>query len=412
MDFKRESKQTKTMSDTDSDGSFAINPIDVSLSSSDDADGVFYCRPHNKSTGENKIIEYSDDDASVVEDIENSSCRGRHESLEQKLDRLSKRKREVLPHLCPSSSDEDMISSMKVSMKSTVDHVGLLLSTDEDEDEDSDVSFIIKNSEVADALMKAKMAQAELFKAQRHHDQERKTIDVDVMSGNEEDLVSQVLPANSGPQIGIKLRTQIRVAPDSYEHVKSVLHGNTIILHIGLYQQLHYLMNKYRDTHQPMISSTSSIRFHFDGEIMNLDSTPFCYEIEDEDLIDVVVDLSDEITTPSVVKNDLNNVKGKDERIKIKTCVKGGNPKISHIYQLRLTDPFRKITNVYRKKHGYSSVKPLHLQYDGTRLNLDDVPTDHGMDDGVLIEIIDETERQRQFERMTLFSSSSVKGDV
>jgi len=96
------------------------------------------------------------------------------------------------------------------------------------------------------------------------------------------------------------------------------------------------------------------------------------------------------------------------ERINIETRIKGGNPTLTHIYQLKMTDPFLKLINAHRSKYEYSSVYPLALEYKGNNLDIDSTPRQNAMFGKILIDICDSSERQRQLEQMP--TSARING--
>lgn len=399
------------MSNGDSDEGFMMKANDISLPSSDDDDDIFYFNRNKKSLAKKKTFQFTDIYTNANEEnIDNSDISNIHGTLEKKLEKLSQSNNELFPCILDSEYHEN--KSLPKSGKSTLQDVVLLLSSDDSNDEDVYVSYVSENVYVADSLMKAKKAQAELLRIQSLHSHEKNIIDI-ISSDEDNNFGEEQIVREITREISVKLRTKMQFLPKGYERLKSSLHKNTITIYIDLHDKIHFLVQKYRDEYKSLNIPTSTISFHFDGQIMNPDLTPLDYELEDDDLIDVIVDLSVKELPDSEVELQAKDVEINNRRIKIKTSIRGGNPQLSHIYQLRLTDKFRKITDVYRQKHGYSSVKPLYLHHNNKKLNLDERPIDCNIISDVFIEIIDETERLNQVGKMITSSSCmEVTGDV
>ncbi len=84
--------------------------------------------------------------------------------------------------------------------------------------------------------------------------------------------------------------------------------------------------------------------------------------------------------------------------VKIDTRIKNGDPSKTHAYQLKINDPFEKLMEVYRGKHGYSKFRKIHLEYNGDVIDLQNSPKDLGFQESqsYLIDIQDEEQRLNQ----------------
>jgi len=176
--------------------------------------------------------------------------------------------------------------------------------------------------------------------------------------------------------------------------------------------------------------------FLFDGDLLNPNETPEGEDLEGGEIIDAKVKKTalekaklvgsglSKVQVPHVsplsfspqlkmVKTSVDT--SKQQRISVITRIKGGNPAKTHLYQIKKEDPFKKIINAYRGKHGYSSFKAVCLEFNGQRLDEGETPNDHSMLDNCLVEIVDEVERQKQVAHMpcsSLSTSSVVPGEI
>mmetsp|Transcript_8389 Transcript_8389/g.11999 ORF Transcript_8389/g.11999 Transcript_8389/m.11999 type:complete len:420 (-) Transcript_8389:232-1491(-) len=167
-------------------------------------------------------------------------------------------------------------------------------------------------------------------------------------------------------------------------------------------------MDNYRSVNSTSLPISANTQFSFDGQTLNLNQTPTFYDMEDEDLMDVIVKISASATTPyqsqtqtATASSSSSNNKsshpsiegwrtrhGEIDRVIIITRIKNGDPNATHKYQLRKMDPFQKLVDVYRKQTNSSS-SMISLEYNGRRLELSSTPSKEGMVDNTTLDICD-----------------------
>mmetsp|Transcript_1725 Transcript_1725/g.2480 ORF Transcript_1725/g.2480 Transcript_1725/m.2480 type:complete len:353 (+) Transcript_1725:90-1148(+) len=257
---------------------------------------------------------------------ESSKKKNARESIGYKLSKFDReRRRNNKPLKTTSSllesSDEEVVCVTDSVTKARAS-VELLSSDDDDDhsngnfDDDSEVeSMEINNGnnsntantnlEMEEMLKKSKEAKSGLLLAQHC------AIDIDDAEEDNDDddcevmCISSSTPSSAvlqnsmhasicapttpmGPKISVKLRTQIRNGKGS--STKHSLNGTIMTLHIHTNQKMNELMERYKKAKGPPISM-STVTFLFDGESMNLDTTPEMHDMEDDEIVDVLVDL-------------------------------------------------------------------------------------------------------------------------
>jgi len=288
----------------------------------------------------------------------------------------------------------------------------IILDLDSDDDNILDTSFSPSAKAVLD---KAKKAREQLEKARiatiddmdDDYDDYGNDSEIEVYDSHYSGPISSTISTGAGAAvtcsepvtgsfIQITLRTNVKSAPSSFN--KKELQGKTNNIRLRTGSKAQALMDKYHTFHP--ISRHSSVKLTFDGQVMDMNKTLANYELEDEDLVDVVLEI------PSDAESKLKNQGstsgssfkiGDVASVKIITRTKGGNPDDSHTYILKSNDPFEKLVNAYRKQHRYSSIKPVFLEHDGVRISdLQQSPFDLNMGNECLIEICDETQRMKE----------------
>ena len=250
------------------------------------------------------------------------------------------------------------------------------------------------DKETQNALQKAREARMALLKP----------VDVDVESSDDEILMNDVKLADvkhqyaykqhedekmQGPVLSLKLRTTISRGASSSQ-------GSTDVFTMHKSETFASLLEKYRNKFK--LSPADVVKLSFDGQILNLQLTPGALDMEDDDLVDVsLTQTAAPLKGPSQVQKYPSKVAS--DTITIVTRVKGGDSRVTHKYVLKMNDPFRKLLNTYRQEHGYSSVKPVSLEYNGKALDPDSTPGTLKMKGEVRIEVIDTEEKLKQLER-------------
>ena len=215
-------------------------------------------------------------------------------------------------------------------------------------------------------------------------------------------------PMATGPMIRLTLRTSVNgPLPATKNHPGRALHMKSEEIRIRLGSKLSSLLDKYKSNHENMLSATiCDVKIQFDGETLDSNKTISNYDMEDEDLVDVHVKLSNRKPKKQNAKKGSNSVDDAtpDDFVRIKTRIKGGDPSKTHNYCIQPHDSLSKILQVYRKQHGYSSFKPVFLEINGTRVANaeEDTPQALGLVNDCLLEICDEQEKQKQLSRMPI----------
>jgi len=193
-----------------------------------------------------------------------------------------------------------------------------------------------------------------------------------------------------GPTVSLKLRTTIICGTSSMQ-------GSTDTFTMYKCENFSSLLEKYRNKYKLLPSDT--VKMSFDGQALKLNMSPNSLDMDDDDLVDVSL-----TNTPSL-KGSNNPIQtqstkpASDDAVTIITRIKGGDTRITHKYVLKKNDPFRKLISAYRKEHGYSSVKPVSLEFNGKSIDPDSTPGAMKMKGEVLVEIIDTEQKLKQLER-------------
>jgi len=125
-------------------------------------------------------------------------------------------------------------------------------------------------------------------------------------------------------------------------------------------------------------------------------------------------------TTTTVSKIITSEIITSEQRVNIKTSIKGGDPTKTQVFILKRTDPFSKLIDTYRAQHKYSSFKSVSLEYYGKWVNPNSTP--ETLDGPVAMDIVgeevttrtypvvivDEAGRQKQVARMPHYTSIST----
>ena len=217
--------------------------------------------------------------------------------------------------------------------------------------------------------------------------------------------ISAPEPPATGPIIRIQFRANIASSP--INHGGKALHGKTVVLNFRTGAKLETVMRRYRESVDQTITAHATVKFGFDGLIMDNDKTLAQYEMEDEDMIDVTISIPAN-APPSSQAQPIKPppVSSSDQYIQIETTIKGGDGSV-HTFQLKGCDPLDKLVNAYRNLHGYSSLKRVLLEMSNIQLDTTLSPMVLGFVDTCHITICDEQERIKQIRRMPQTSNGS-----
>lgn len=245
------------------------------------------------------------------------------------------------------------------------------------------------DEETQKTLQKAKEARIAL----------EKSVDIDVESSEDDVTIIDAHPLphkqhgddkRQGPILSLKLRTNIKRGTSSS-------HGSTDYFTMYENDTFASLLEKYRSKFK--LSPSDVVEMSFDGQALNLRLTPRDLDMEDEDLVDVSLKQVTALKGSNQVQTYRSTAPVDHHTITVVSRVKGGDSRITHNYILKMSDPFRKLLNSYRSGHGYSSIKPVSLEYNGKPLDPDCSPGGLNMKGEVQIEIIDTEEKLKQLER-------------
>ena len=197
---------------------------------------------------------------------------------------------------------------------------------------------------------------------------------------------------NMGPSMKIFLRT----SPTEQSAFK-----------IRSMEPFEILMTAFRNKHQlPVTNNSIQIHFHVDGETVRLSSTPLSYDLEDEDLVDVIIKnkqgrkitLSDaialvkptsSISTHSSATNknpaaNTNNA-ASISQVVIKTRIIQPHTASSSnmdLWQIRCTDPFEKLISAFAKKRNIHDQDSIVILHNDRTLGRNSTPFSVGMKGG------------------------------
>jgi hypothetical protein len=253
------------------------------------------------------------------------------------------------------------------------------------------IDDLCSDKETQNALMKAREARSALLQPEGDDlvtfDDDNDNAETEIFNSKREFPLDHVDEKELGSAIRLKLRT-VNKSQDA-NVANFVMYGK---------ESFASLFEKYKRKFN--LPPTAVVKMSFDGQNLLLQATPDALGMEDDDLVDVFVsNFSPYDGFPS--KSQVSKVPGSgdDGRITFVTKVKGGDPRSIHRYILKLNDPFQKLLNAYRKEHGYSTFKPVSLEYCGKQLDPDTTPAKLKMKGQVQIEVIDTEEKLKQLER-------------
>lgn len=294
------------------------------------------------------------------------------------------------------------------------------------------------NKDTVDALTEARQAMKALQEAQKYRAED---VSFELDKGDESDIVCVDEPATesslgatsagvafgstatgalggiqasiSEAPSGMLIRLNVRVVVLAGKNKD--LNGKKVMCKIRTGEKLQQLVDQLSKSCPHLVTGSSDVKLSFDGETLNLAKTPASFDMEDEDLVDALVPSSNASGKVSASTSQKPSVQGipaaSESRVKIRTRIKGGDPRKTNYYSLRKTDPLHKLIGAYETQHRKSSEVlsscSVYLEYNGRKLKPSSTPEDEGIIDNTLLEINDDVERKLQLQRVSRAGASS-----
>jgi hypothetical protein len=174
---------------------------------------------------------------------------------------------------------------------------------------------------------------------------------------------------NLGPTLRVTLRTT-RVV-----NGKPSDSSTTDTMSIRRLEPFQRLMERYQMKHS-ISPSESKVQFSVDGQTMDLTKTPASYDIEDEDLIDVKVQIL-------AIQAPVNL--GPHIQLVLRTRHANGSV-TNDTMSIREQEPLQKLVEKYKQHKKLSASAKIHFQFDGAPLNLTKTPKFYDMETDDIIE--------------------------
>jgi Ubiquitin-2 like Rad60 SUMO-like. len=202
-------------------------------------------------------------------------------------------------------------------------------------------------------------------------------------------------PLPKGPIIKIKFRANIQSAPA--HHNGKTMHSKSITLPLHSDTRVEEVMNSYRQKVNPTISTGAKVIFMLDGLPMNMNKTMQDYDLDDEDLIDVLINipLTAQIQPPPkqppLPKGPIIKIKF---RANIQSAPAHHNARSMHSKSISLpfssTTTVEEVMNSYRQKV-IATITPgakVTFILDGLPMNMNRTLQDYDLEDEDLIDVL------------------------
>ena len=183
----------------------------------------------------------------------------------------------------------------------------------------------------------------------------------------------------SGPTICLSLR---------YRGCHSTKEVNTA-LKIKMDEPLQYLADRFHSHHRSWILGSWSVAFRFDGRNLDLARTPSSYEMEDEDLVDVVIyENGGGVSSIRMNGENARTANGYGDPSAAETVmihVRRKGESSHHTFRVRKMDPLSKLVAAYCKQYQLSSVT---FEYNGRQLDPSKSPHSEGVLSNVFLDAV------------------------
>jgi hypothetical protein len=229
--------------------------------------------------------------------------------------------------------------------------------------------------EACSRIHQARQASYHLRQAQNYHAEdvwipESKPVPPVVTVDEPSPALAPTTTQNLGPTLRVTLRTT-RVVNGRRSNSNT-----TDIMTIRRLEPFQRLSERYQTKHS-ISPSESTVQFSFDGQTMDLTKTPATYDIEDEDLIDVVVQIL-------AIQAPVNL----GPHIQLVVRARQANGSItSDTMSIREQEPLQKLVEKYKNHKKLSASAKVHFQFDGTSLNFTKTPKFYDMETDDIIEV-------------------------
>jgi hypothetical protein len=270
----------------------------------------------------------------------------------------------------------------------------------DDSDNDLDKLKILES----EAMKKARLAREALSAAPMgfidiqddEHTGDENYIDTNAATGLKmaeiQPLRHQMLP--KGPIIKIKFRANIQSGPTN--HVGRTMHSKSITLPFPSNTNVEQVMNSYREKVNATITSHANVVFMLDGLPMKMDKTLQDYDLEDEDLVDVLID----IPLTAQIQPPRHQMLPKGPIIKIKFRANIQSAPTNHVgrtmHSKSITLPFPSNTKVVQVMNSYrekvnATITPhakVVFMLDGLPMKMDKTLQDYDLEDEDLVDVL------------------------
>eukprot|EP00544_Gedaniella_sp_CCMP2646_P005156 CAMPEP_0202493824 /NCGR_PEP_ID=MMETSP1361-20130828/10008_1 /ASSEMBLY_ACC=CAM_ASM_000849 /TAXON_ID=210615 /ORGANISM="Staurosira complex sp., Strain CCMP2646" /LENGTH=390 /DNA_ID=CAMNT_0049124177 /DNA_START=122 /DNA_END=1294 /DNA_ORIENTATION=- len=325
------------------------------------------------------------------------------------LDKLQRR-RERNKHLKPfkMTNEDDDDSDVEIVAETTTtthaaakkgeDPVELLDSSDDEQKPHSFFSHaqtppvvVMQRSGVAkdtcDKIMQARNARFKLLQAQQYHAEDcyvpelpppATTTIVETIEVDTRRILSKPTRQNLGPPLPLVLRTTQII------NGKRSSAATTETINIREMEPIQHLMENYQSKHN-IVPAESSVKFSFDGQRMDLLKTPKDYDLEANDIIEVLVTtLRTSGTSDGNTSSTVDY--GPPLRFNMRTLDEHG--KLSNEFlSIRMNEPLEHLLNKYTKKLNITE-RQVIFKFDGERMDMKRTPKSYDMEEEDIIDVV------------------------
>jgi hypothetical protein len=242
--------------------------------------------------------------------------------------------------------------------------------------------------DTCDKIMQARNARFKLLQAQQYHAEDCyvpelppaaaiTTTIVDTIEVDTRPTLSKPTRQNLGPPLPLVLRTTQII------NGKRSSSATTETINIREMEPIQHLMEHYQSKHN-IVPAESSVKFSLDGQRMDLLKTPKDYDLEANDIIEVLV-----TTLRTSGASDGNTAStvdyGPPLRFNMRTLDEHGKPS-SEFLSIRLNEPLEHLLNKYTKKLNITA-KQVIFKFDGQRMDMKRTPKSYDMEEEDIIDV-------------------------
>lgn len=191
-----------------------------------------------------------------------------------------------------------------------------------------------------------------------------------------------------GPSIPLKLRTN-RVV-NGKRSDSSTMETMTIRRN----EPFQKLLQRYQSKHD-IVAAESSVKFSVDGDRIDLLKTPAFYDLEQDDIVEVLVTTLMVGRSSSTANGNSSSASaaastahlGPLLQLKMRTQAKNGTI-TNDVMTIRAAEPLQKLMDKYKKTQKVTATTKVTFSFDGETMNLNRTPTSYDMESEDIVDVV------------------------